>query len=185
MLDTAYAAELEPALCEVLSRGSGKKRLLEKLAAENSFLYATGDGKYRYHPLFSSFLIKLADEKGLVFRSSQLRAIGKWYYSQEKYYMAAEFFKKYGDYDGIADCIEKISLKASEGMFTIDKMLSLLENAVDENMLRRHPFMYNLMMWRSFLMGDGSGLELYSDLYYANFRRIVLKDPDSCPRWFL
>ena len=56
LLCSSVLAELDPAACDYVLGGTGSSALLRTIERRGTFLVAIGDERYRYHPLFQSFL---------------------------------------------------------------------------------------------------------------------------------
>jgi len=56
LLCSSVLAELDPAACDYVLGGTGSSALLRTIERRGTFLVAIGEERYRYHPLFQSFL---------------------------------------------------------------------------------------------------------------------------------
>ena len=168
---------LTEGLCNALTGKSDSGRILEELAAKGAFLTKQRGGTYRFHNLFLQYLRKMFAEKPEVYRTERIRASGRWYLEQNDFYHAVVRFFYIKDYDQMACCFDLLEEIERAG-FNMDQVMEAVRDTLDEEMLKRYPYLYFMMAFTARNEGRLEDFKNYADQYYSHYPQIVKRNPE-------
>ncbi|MDL2288592.1 LuxR C-terminal-related transcriptional regulator [Oscillospiraceae bacterium OttesenSCG-928-F05] len=177
MLKTAFEEEVTPELCHALTGDDACGELLESLHAENAFVSSDQTGKYRFHRLFRTFLLKLWEKETPSFRGEQQRKAGEWYLKQRDFYRAADRFAACGDDDGVARCFDFLE-EMERSSFAVEKIVPIVRKTLNDRVAEKYPFLNYMRAYAALNEGRAEDMFAYADSYYANYPRIVARNPE-------
>lgn len=183
MVATCIEDKLTEGLCSALTGEEDSKMLLSQLTEEGAFLSRQHDGSFRFHRLFRDFLRKQFDERPKTYQIEKIRASGKWYQAQNDFYHAVERFSAIKDYDNIAGCFDYLEDMERSG-FDTEMVMHAVHNALDEEIVKRYPYLYFMMAFTARNEGRTEDFIRYADLYYANYKRIAARNPETAHNIF-
>ncbi|MCL2253617.1 MAG: LuxR C-terminal-related transcriptional regulator [Lachnospiraceae bacterium] len=177
MLRTSLLYELDPSLCAWLTGEENSVKILQKLFRTGAFISNCGDGVYRYHHLFKSFLGRKAKEQGEEFINSLWDAEGSWYLMRQDFYKAAENFIRCKNLGGIAKAWALLET-INRNDFAIEKVTAIEKYAEVREAAKLYPFIYYMMAYAACAEGCPDKMILYADKYYAHYDEIALREPN-------
>ena len=154
---------------------SSCEEILETLAYEDAFLRSTGEGTYRFHDLFRSFLMKTLAEYGNEVETGQWNRAGDYYYEKENYYRAIEYYKKGKNDDGIEKSFNFGINNYNKSTASINDILSIVHLSLSDSIQKKHPSLYEIIVWRYFAEGHADEYEIHADEYYQ-LKNDIFKD---------
>ena len=176
--------ELDAALCEWLTAGDESMEktdvaeTLLALARDNAFLRETEAGKYRFHDLFREFLLQMLAEDGTAVLCAQYDKAGEYFFAQQDYFKAAEYYLNACNDDNVAKALYRMyDYKTASA--SIENTLNIIHQSIGSSIVEKHPFLLEVQAWTAFVEGRADDFEAYLDKYYALFSKIVLKNPRS------
>ncbi len=177
MIGTSIEESLTKDLCQALTGEKNSGELLESLLSKSSFLWKRKDGSYRFHKLFREFLLHLFFSRPEEYRVKQFRASGEWHLAQNDFYRAIERFSRIEDYDNIARCFDLLE-SIDRGGFDTERVMRAVRSTLNEAITEKYPYLLFMMAFTARNEGRIADFVRYADQYYANYPRVVQRNPE-------
>lgn len=177
MIGTCMEDVLSESLCDALTGEIGSGRILEQMLMEGVFLSRQSDNTYRFHQLFGAFLRKQYQDMPEEYRRRQLLRAGAWYQEHDDFYHAVRRFADARDYDRVAECFDMLE-SMDRAVFDTEQIMQVVHDTLGEEVTRQYPFLYYMMAYTARSEGKINDFQKYADLYYANYPRIVQRNPE-------
>ncbi|MDL2237376.1 LuxR C-terminal-related transcriptional regulator [Christensenellaceae bacterium OttesenSCG-928-K19] len=177
MVQTSIEEELTAGLCEAITHEENSKAILEVLLSESAFLWKQNNGTYHFHQLFREFLLKLFARQSQECQKAQWRRAGEWYLGQKDFFRAVDRFVKIKDYDNIAKCFDLLEDMDRAG-FDTERIMRTVQSSLDDNITDQYPFLLYMLAFTARNEGQADVFAQYADKYYANYPRIVQRNPE-------
>lgn len=182
LLKTSVLDEMTPELAEKLTGQPNSREILERLCANNMFVSKTGDECFRYHHLFLDFLRDILENQTSINISALNRTAARFFYESGKYYMAAAYYIRCGDDNGVAAAVDRINayaegLGVEEEFNCIKPLVDNVRGKPSSEFLSSNMFLVEMFSWYYFIDGDTRKYIYYMDILYANAPLISTKYP--------
>ena len=137
-LQTSILPSFNGSLCDALTGRTDSKEVLLNLVAQNPFIRVVDkDGLwYRYHNLFSDFLLKRLENIPRINRTTLYNKAGDWFKDNGYYREAINQYLQASSYEKIADVTEKIGKKLLK-IGEVDTIYRWLEVCPEAVILKR------------------------------------------------
>ncbi|MCL2754582.1 MAG: LuxR C-terminal-related transcriptional regulator [Oscillospiraceae bacterium] len=188
MMLVSVVEELTPQVCEFLSantrslKGMSAAAVLEGLYHENAFLRKIGSNSYRFRDLFREFLLsrlcECSEKNGEKSISVQQSKAGDFFYENREYYRSVEYYARAGNDDGVAKSFYCM-YNYNSPYAAVEDTLNVVRTFVDENVVKKFPFLLEVQAWAAFVDGRPDELEAALDRYNKLAPKIILQNPRS------
>lgn len=177
MLATSVEEELTAELCGRLTGRPDSGEVLEDLLSRGAFLVKRSNESYRFHKLFREFLQKQFQCCSKEYRQGQYRLAGDYYLEREDFYRAIERFSQVGDPGRIARCFDLLE-RIDRAGFDTERVMKAVKEHVEEPAAEEYPFLFFMMAFTARNEGRIEDFKRYADAYYANYSRVVERNPE-------
>lgn len=177
MMKTALPNEIPVKLCELITNNNDSRNILETLCLTNSFVNRLSEDVYTYHNLFQEFLRSQAEEYGID-KKAVYRIAANYYIDQGEYFAARRYARKSEDSDILIKALHHLNQVGSASLDEFVSFSKLYGNEIpSESVYDQAPFLYSILMWENYLLGNAAKMEYYADKLYSFLPEIAKKHP--------
>ena len=181
MLRSSILPEMTPDRCRVITEFEDSAELLERLYKKNIFINKINGNTYCFFDLYREFLENKLELDSPELLSELLRKAAGWYGAQGEYSEAARYYRKCGDYRGMANSFfaENVQSAGSADVAEkIDFINSLDIEKLPENILTANPRFLTELALFSYLDGRIRDMWYYLDILAPLHREVIEYFPE-------
>lgn len=177
ILGTIVEEELTERICNELLGITDSGNMLELLLSRGCFLYRRSNGSYCFHKLFREFLLKQFHEQTKEYCEDKFRLAGEFYLKQKDFYRALERFSNIQNFEYIAQCFDLLE-EIDRAGFDTERVMLAVRDDLNEEIAEQYPYLFFMMAFTARNDGRIEDFKRFADLYYANYSRVIERNPE-------